>query len=292
VEAGVQDVEFASDDLDATEDFLNRIYTRLRMSGDGERSSSHVVRRWLGDINADRLTIDYNLAFDANPLERVCLCRTRSGHIVENTHGRRSEVFAPGDLTLFAPPELPFNGQLCETSYDLTMFDSQLLDRVATAAPGRDEEPVQLLAQRPVTKAAGRQLSSLIDYLHELIFTNEEARHSPLVIGTAEQHLAASVLQAFPSTALLEPTIEGHRDRIPVLLRRAIAFIDENAHRDIALADIAGAIYVTPRALQYMFRRHRDCTPMEYLRRVRLHYAHLDLVAGDRATTTVGQVAA
>jgi len=37
--------------------------------------------------------------------------------------------------------------------------------------------------------------------------------------------------------------------------------------------------------------KHRDCTPSEYLRRVRLHYAHLELVDGNRATTTVGEVA-
>ena len=33
-------------------------------------------------------------------------------------------------------------------------------------------------------------------------------------------------------------------------------------------------------------------TSMEYLRRVRPHYAHLDLVASNRATSTVGTVAA
>ncbi|HZE18313.1 MAG TPA: helix-turn-helix transcriptional regulator [Mycobacterium sp.] len=76
-----------------------------------------------------------------------------------------------------------------------------------------------------------------------------------------------------------------------MLLRRAIAFIEDNAHTDIAVTDIAAAIYVSPRGLQYMFRKHRDCTPMEYLRRVRLHYAHLELVAGNRGTTTVGEIA-
>jgi transcriptional regulator GlxA family with amidase domain len=43
--------------------------------------------------------------------------------------------------------------------------------------------------------------------------------------------------------------------------------------------------------LQYMFRKHRDCTPLEYLRRVRLHDAHLDLLTGNRATNTVSEVA-
>lgn len=48
---------------------------------------------------------------------------------------------------------------------------------------------------------------------------------------------------------------------------------------------------MTPRALQYMFRKHRDCTPTEYLRRVRLDHAHRELLAADRATTSVSDVA-
>src|SRR3954467_3440608 len=53
----------------------------------------------------------------------------------------------------------------------------------------------------------------------------------------------------------------------PQTLRRAIAFIHENAHRDIGVSDIAGAINVTPRSVQYTFRRHLGTTPLEYLRR-------------------------
>src|ERR1700754_1147057 len=60
----------------------------------------------------------------------------------------------------------------------------------------------------------------------------------------------------------------------PQTLRRAIAFIHDNAHRDIALTDIAAAIGVTPRSVQYTFRRHLGSTPLEYLRWVRLNRAH------------------
>ena len=77
----------------------------------------------------------------------------------------------------------------------------------------------------------------------------------------------------------------------PQTLRRAIAFIHDNAHRDIGLADIAGAIGVSPRSVQYTFRRHLGTTPLEYLRRVRLHRAHRDLQAADPAVDTVMEIA-
>jgi transcriptional regulator GlxA family with amidase domain len=79
--------------------------------------------------------------------------------------------------------------------------------------------------------------------------------------------------------------------RQPPLLRRAIAFIHDNAHRDIGLTDIAAATNVTPRSVQYMFRRHLGTTPLEYLRRVRLDRAHRDLQNADPANETVTAIA-
>ncbi|WP_037604244.1 helix-turn-helix transcriptional regulator [Streptacidiphilus rugosus] len=75
-------------------------------------------------------------------------------------------------------------------------------------------------------------------------------------------------------------------------MRRATAFIDEHADRDIALVDIAAAAHVTPRRLQYAFRRHLDNTPLGYLRDVRLRRAQDELMDADPELTTVTQIAA
>jgi transcriptional regulator GlxA family with amidase domain len=77
-----------------------------------------------------------------------------------------------------------------------------------------------------------------------------------------------------------------------VLLRRAIDYLESNVDNDIALAEIADAIHVTPRAVQYMFRKHLDTTPLQYLRQRRLHHAHQDLLEGDRLHDTVNAIAA
>jgi AraC-like DNA-binding protein len=54
---------------------------------------------------------------------------------------------------------------------------------------------------------------------------------------------------------------------------------------------LAAAISVTPRSVQYTFRRHLGTTPLEYLRRVRLDRAHRDLHAADPAVDTVMAIA-
>lgn len=78
---------------------------------------------------------------------------------------------------------------------------------------------------------------------------------------------------------------------LPPLLRRAVQFIHENAQRDITVADIAASVSVTPRSVQYAFRRHLGTTPLEYLRRVRLERAHRDLQVADPTMDTVMAIA-
>ncbi|OBK59734.1 AraC family transcriptional regulator [Mycobacterium gordonae] len=285
-------LDFDSCDLGETEEFLVRNYTAMRIGANGENRRARIQRRWAGPVTFDELSFSYDMSYNADPLGKILLCRVHSGRILENFIGEPQDVFAPGDVTLFSPPELPYSGQVCRAAYDLTGLHPTLLDRTANSAPGARNEPVRLTGHRPVAAAAGRRLSAVIDYLRDHVLSDPVACASPLVSGTFAAHLAAAVLAALPSNALLDPTPTDRRDAAkPVLLRRVIAFIEENAHRDIMLGDIADHVYVTPRTLQYMFRHHLDCTPMDYLRRVRLHRAHHELLIGTRESATVTQIA-
>ena len=64
-------------------------------------------------------------------------------------------------------------------------------------------------------------------------------------------------------------------------MRLAVTYIETHAGEDLCLLDIARAALITPRALQYAFRRNLDITPLGYLRRVRLDRAHIDLLNAD-----------
>jgi transcriptional regulator GlxA family with amidase domain len=124
------------------------------------------------------------------------------------------------------------------------------------------------------------------------VATGDTEVATPLVASTTASMLAAVVLSAFPTNAVTEPTAVDRADAKPNLLRHAVEFIESSADIDITLSDIAEKIHVTPRALQYMFRKHLDMTPMEYLRRVRLNHAHHELLESDPGATTVQIVAA
>lgn len=287
-----EDLDFASADLGATEEFLVRAYTKMSIArGPGERPTTRIVRKWLGPISFDELELDYHMSYDADPLNKICLCRVHSGRIEENFIGEPQDVFGPGDVTLLSPPELSYSGRVCRAGYDLTMFDAELLGRVATTGPGERTGPVRLTGHRPISPQAGYQLKVAIEYVRSLV-QGDNGPVPALVASTAASMLAATVISTMPTNAGLEPGPTDRSDAKPPLLRRAIAYIEANADRDIALIDIAEAIYVTPRALQYMFRRHLDVSPMGYLRRVRLDHARQQLLNADPATTTVQAVAA
>jgi AraC-like DNA-binding protein len=284
------DVDFRSSDLGESEEFLSEAYARMRIASDSERSHTGVTRRWLGPMNFDELEFDYQVDYHVAPLGRICLVRVQTGYMEEDFIGEPSDVFLPGDVTLLSPPELPYSGRT-RGRYDLSMFDTHLLDKVASPPLSRHQRGVQLTGHRAVSKPAERQLSELIDYLRNHVLTSETARTSPLVASTAAAHLAATVLATFPNNAVIEPTSMDRNSGTSAMLRRAVAYIEDHVDADITLGDIAAALCLTPRAVQYMFRRQLDCTPMEYVRRVRLHHAHRDLVMADPAHSTVASIA-
>ena len=113
------------------------------------------------------------------------------------------------------------------------------------------------------------------------------------------QHVAGTLFVPGPSAAIVEAELRRHalhttlavfspaflaalersaqRTAAPRTVRRAIAYMEQHAHEAITIDDVALAADISPRGLQYAFRRALDQTPMEYLRGRRLAGAHDEL---------------
>ncbi|OBI71830.1 hypothetical protein A5663_00915 [Mycobacterium sp. E740] len=284
-----------TEDLGEAEAVVSANYSKMQFGAAADqRTHTRVVRSTLGAMAFDELRYDYDFDFEGDPIDGIVLCRVKSGVVMHQQPGAGADVCQSGTATAVGRREgVPFSGAVHEGRFDTALIDRGLLNSVAaTAFRLGTPKPVKLTAGMPVSPQANDQLLKAFDYVMCDVVTNPDAAQSPLVAGTVARHLAASMLVAFPNNALLEPTIEDRRDSTPLLLRRAIGFIDDNAHNDISLADIAEAVHLTPRAVQYMFRKHRNSTPTAYLREVRLHHARRELLGADRMRTTVNQIAA
>ncbi|HEX4560114.1 MAG TPA: helix-turn-helix transcriptional regulator [Mycobacterium sp.] len=232
-----------------------------------------------------------DVAASPDPLNRVVAVWVSSGRVSGYCAGVTGEA-APGEVALVSQPDLPHRSYTHDLEATTLLLDPAVVAGVASGLPlGQAPRQVRFTSFQPVDAAAGRLWTDTVSYVAGIVL-RDDAVVTPLVVGHASRLLAAVMLSTFANASGPAPSPHDRTDGKPLLLRRAMEFMDANAANDIAITDIAEAIHVTPRAVQYMFRRHLDTTPLQYLRRMRLHLAHLELSAADRMHDTVTEIAA
>jgi AraC-like DNA-binding protein len=281
---------FETDDMELAEQLLSDAYAGLRIDAQGRRRGLRMTCAMAGLVRFDRITFAMNAQVRGMPLGSLIFGRLASGRASQASGGSERRYRAD-DAFLVAQPEHPYTAQTEDGDFELAVMPSGLPSRVAATAPGPRQQPVRFTGYEPVSPQAARLWTSTHAYVRDTVLADPDAAAHPLVSSSAARLLVAVTLVVFPSNALTAPTASDRRDAHGVTVRRAIAFIDENAHADIAVADIAAAAHVTIRTIQLAFRRHLDMTPMQYLRRVRLDHARHELLAADSARVTVTDVA-
>jgi AraC-like DNA-binding protein len=282
---------FETGDLETAEHVLSGRYARMRVDRSGQWNGMRLSLATLTPaVRFDHFRFALSFAAHVNPVGALLFSTLGAGR-AGYASGRGERLYQAGQVYLAAQPEDPFTITIENTDGEMAVIDPALPSQVADTAPGRTRQPVRITGYEPVSAHAARQWQHTYAYIRDTVLASPDAAAQPLVAASAAQLLAAVTLSAFPTNALTDPTIEDRHDAHPDTLRRAVAFIDEHAHTDITIADIAAAVCVTVRAVQLAFRRHLDTTPTEYLRRVRLDHAHRDLASADPAITTVTTVA-
>lgn len=269
----MQDFEFVSEDLGETEAFLTDAYTPMRLERLERHTRTHLSRRSTPGVSIDEVALDFDMHYEADPIGRICLCSVHDGVLSENHQDGRVEHYVPGEIVSLTPPDLPYSGVAREATYSVVMIDPALLldDR---------GEQVDLISDRP---RDGARLKHTVAWMRDHVLS-PGAPASELVLDAATRALAAAVLEAFPHDG------EGRGSPVtsratPATIRRALAFMESEAGSPIGITEISRAARVTPRALQYAFRRHLDCTPLEHLRRLRLEHVRDELSDPDPGTT-------
>lgn len=278
-------------DVDLAHHALTTAYGKLSLSGLRGPLRMRLSRDRLGPAEIHHTTFGMRFTATGPPFGRFGIGRLVSGVMCHRIGRQEHRTGTPGEVFLAANPDEEVHTTVGHSDAEFAVLRPDLLAQVAATGPGRPPRALRFTGRRPVSPAATAAWTRTFDFVRDNVTTVPVA-HAPLLHGAAARLLAATALSAFPNNAVHEPTGEERRDAHPAALRRAIRFIDENAHLDISAAQIAAAAHVTIRTLQVAFRRHLDTTPMAYLRRVRLDHAHRDLLLADPATATVSAVAA
>ncbi|MFD3698079.1 AraC family transcriptional regulator [Streptomyces sp. NPDC058646] len=281
---------FRTTDVDAARDWLKAAYgTSLRMTTPAPHSSFRYTRTAAGPVSLSTLSLPTDYAYTTEALGAVAITHVVSGRMGRECADDVTEA-GPGDVLAISQPHLPYAGRVYAAELRAVTVPLALLEQLAGRTPGRTARPLHFTRFTPASPALATQWKRTVDYVEESVLALP-AGSAPLVIDAAARMLAATVLAAFPSNARPEPVLADTRDATPETVRRAVAFIESEPDAEIGLGEMAAAAGVTPRALQYAFRRHLGTTPTAYLRRVRLALAHADLVAADPSRDTVTAIA-
>lgn len=158
----------------------------------------------------------------------------------------------------------------------LLQVDAAALHRTAENLAGLSiPQPIVFDPEiRLTTPAIGRWESKFLAAItvadQQRAFGGNAHKHQALF----EEDLIAGFLMAQPST--VRHLLTRDRGQIPsAQLNRARDFIMENLANPITVGQIAGAAGCSIRSLQVAFRENFDCTPIGYLQRQRLGYAHM-----------------
>jgi AraC-like DNA-binding protein len=278
-------------DLEATEHILSRSYANLRIDGRGQRGRVRITQDPLtSHVRLDRNRFTMSFGLTGTPLGVLTIGHLRSGQASCRSAGSERR-YGRGSVFFGAQPEDPYAASSANADIDVTVIDPGLLAQIAQTEPGRAPQAVRFTGYEPVSPQAIYAWKTTFAYIRDAVLGDPETATQPLLAGSAARLLAATALAVFPNNTRTDPTIEDRHDAHTAILHRAVTFIDEHAHQDVTIAEIAAAACVTIRAVQLAFRRHLNTTPMEYLRRVRLDHARRDLMAADPAKVKVTDVA-
>lgn len=281
---------FRTTDVDIARDWLKAAYgTSLRMKTPAPHSSFRYTRTTAGPVSLSTLSSPTDYAYATGPLGAVAITHVVSGRMARECADDVTEA-GPGDVLAISQPHLPYAGRVHAAELRAVTVPLALLEQLAGRTPGETARPLHFTRFTPASETLAAHWKRTVAYVEESVLALP-VTSEPLMIDAAARMLAVTVLATFPSNARPEPVLADTRDATPETVRRAVAFIESQPDAEIGLGEMAAAAGVTPRALQYAFRRHLGTTPTAYLRRVRLALAHADLVAANPSRDTVTAIA-
>jgi AraC-like DNA-binding protein len=281
----VQRAELATGDVDVMADLINRQYVehkawfrcpvpsrvdagiRLAVAGPLEAS----IARYRG--------FDYSAQASGPEDYLVLVVLNGKGTF---TRSREQLHFVRGDVAILPSGE-PFAADMRDFAYSLVRIPRHFLTAYAAEQLGLAGESVHIESIAPLSRRAGALWARAASFICGYLLDDQNATISPILAQEITRMAAATVLDVFPGATATSAYTPSPSWAAPATVRRATAFIHAQASRPLTVSEIAECAGVTPRALQYAFRRHHETTVTGYLRQVRLEQAHRELQASEAA---------
>lgn len=292
VQQTVSPSEFRTRDQGEAVEFISSMYVEHRpwFSGSTAGFKYRCASTQTAAMGLDSVQCSMTYRAEAEPTGQVVALVARTG--VAATWCGGDEVRVSAGEGMLYPIGSPFWTEITENASVMTVrLPLERVTESAAAAVDADPHDVRFLSMRPISPGLARFWRSTLELVGAELMAAETTPVSPLVAEQMTERTIEALLAAFPNTTMTLDYVPGGGSADPAAVRRAVAYIDAHADKPIELGDIAAAAGVSPRALLAGFDRHRDATPMGYLRHVRLERARRDLQAANRPLgDDVGQI--
>lgn len=239
-----------------------------------------------GEFTLDEVTLPRGVRLEAVPDSGAVIFEVVSGEFRITDDEGRTTILTAGESAL-AASGLPLTLQATQAQIHIVCLAASLLRRVAGEQALPSQGSVDFRHRLPVDRASSDTWARCLRFVLETVWPRH-AEAGTLLVDACARTLAAAALTTFADSEQSLTTDDG---QTPAQLKRAIWFINGKVDEDIGIQEIADAVHLSPRAVQYLFRRHLNTTPTEYVRSIRLHRAHQDLLASSVGTTTVSAIA-
>jgi AraC-like DNA-binding protein len=163
------------------------------------------------------------------------------------------------------------NANLFHVRMPRNEFETAVAEFTGASEPAAVRFP---LSWRP-SKQGTAAVAKVMQFLLRNAGPNGLVSSGPLLSAQLRRMFVASVVEAY--SGVIQTDVGCAGDVRPPAVRRAVAYLEDNAADDVRLGDVSAAARVSNRALQDAFRRHLDTTPMAYLKAIRLARAHEEL---------------
>jgi AraC-like DNA-binding protein len=168
---------------------------------------------------------------------------------------------------------------------------TSLMHQELEALLGRSpKRPLAFEGSFDLSSHRGREWRSAVELLVASMRNPDSLLSTPLMARAAVEYSVRGLLLSAPNN-FSEELAGAAEASGSAAVRRAVDFMEANAHLPLTLESVASDACVSPRALQQGFRKHLDSTPMEHLRSIRLRKVRSDLLSGT-ASTRINEVAA
>lgn len=289
---GLSVQRFASHDPAEAHEILTELYGAHRPSFSGEPDDFdfRLLYRTAGELGSDTLRHTMATRAVVDPLDYFLAVDVLDGALTLEA-GRDKRRLDRGAVGCH-PSDATVTVTWDHLDAAFVRLPLDTIARVAAERNGSDGRALRFDGSAPVSTALAFHWRSMSQFLRMQLSTRDSVLGNALLRAHTVDLVAATVLASFPNTMMTIGYRPGPGRVAPAALRRAVAYIDANAHSPITLTDLAAAAGTSVRALQFAFRRHYDTTPTGYVRRARLEHAHRELQSGDPHTASVAAIAA